>query len=84
MTWADVRRNLTVIVVVMVVLFLLQFVMPQYYVLTLTRMTNNRVHSFAQIGGEGAAGIVLGLVAVALLAGGRFALEYWLGIPTPQ
>ncbi len=55
-----------------------------YLMLTLTRMTNNRHRSFAGLGGEGAAGIVLGLVAIGLLACGRFALEYWLGIPTPQ
>jgi hypothetical protein len=30
---------------------------------------------------EGAVGILLGLMIVAMLAGGRFALEYWLGIP---
>jgi hypothetical protein len=30
---------------------------------------------------EGAMGILLGLLVVAMLAGGRFALEYWLGIP---
>lgn len=55
-----------------------------YLMLTLTRMTNNRHHSFGNLGAEGAAGIVLGLVAIGLLAGGRFALEYWLGIPAPQ
>jgi uncharacterized membrane protein len=55
-----------------------------YLMLTLTRMTNNRHISFTGIGGEGAAGIVLGFLAIALLAGGRFVLEYWLGIPMPQ
>lgn len=55
-----------------------------YLMLTLTRMTNNRHHSFADLGAEGAVGITLGLIAVGLLAGGRFALEFWLGIPAPQ
>lgn len=55
-----------------------------YLMLTLTRMTNNRHRSFADLGAEGAAGIMLGLIAVGLLAGGRFALEFWLGIPAPQ
>ena len=30
---------------------------------------------------EGAIGILLGFLVIAMLAGGRFALEYWLGIP---
>jgi hypothetical protein len=47
-------------------------------------MTNNRHQSFADLGAEGAAGILIGLLAVALLAGGRFALEFWLGIPAPR
>jgi uncharacterized membrane protein len=55
-----------------------------YLMLTLTRMTNNRHQSFADLGAEGAAGILIGLLAVALLAGGRFALESWLGIPAPR
>jgi uncharacterized membrane protein len=55
-----------------------------YLMLILTRMTNNRFRTYAELGGEGAAGIMIGLLAIALLAGGRFAFEYWLGIPTPQ
>lgn len=38
MTGADIRRNLILVIVVLAVLFLLQFVVPQYYVLTITRM----------------------------------------------
>lgn len=52
-----------------------------YLMLVLTRATNNRHESFADIKVEGAVGIALGLLMVALLACGRFALEHWLGIP---
>jgi branched-chain amino acid transport system permease protein len=38
MTGADLRRNLILVIVVLAGLFLLQFVVPQYYVLTITRM----------------------------------------------
>lgn len=38
MTASDIRRNLILLVLVMGALFLLQFVLPQYYVLTITRM----------------------------------------------
>jgi len=38
MTGADIRRNLILVIVVLAGLFLLQFVVPQYYVLTITRM----------------------------------------------
>jgi uncharacterized membrane protein len=52
-----------------------------YLMLVLTRATNNRHASFADMKIEGASGIVLGLLVVASLACGRFALEHWLGIP---
>jgi uncharacterized membrane protein len=52
-----------------------------YLMLVLTRATNNRHTSFADVRIEGAIGIVLGLIVVGVLAGGRFALEHWLGIP---
>lgn len=52
-----------------------------YLMLVLTRATNNRHVSFADMNIEGAVGIVLGLFVVALLACGRFALEHWFGIP---
>jgi len=52
-----------------------------YLMLVLTRATNNRHASFADMKIEGAAGIALGLIVVALLACGRFALEHWIGIP---
>lgn len=52
-----------------------------YLMLVLTRATNNRHASFADMKVEGAVGIALGLVIVAGLACGRFALEHWLGIP---
>jgi branched-chain amino acid transport system permease protein len=38
MTAGSVRRNLVLLVVVLVALFLMQFVLPEYYVLTATRM----------------------------------------------
>jgi hypothetical protein len=49
--------------------------------LVLSRATNNRHASFADLKIEGVAGILLGLLVVAMLACGRFALERWLGIP---
>jgi uncharacterized membrane protein len=54
-----------------------------YMMLVLTRMTNNRHTSYSQLGSEAAAGIVLGFVAIAFLACGRFALERWAGIASP-
>lgn len=54
-----------------------------YMMLVLIRMTNNRHESFGQLGTEAAAGIVLGFVAIAVLACGRFALERWAGIASP-
>jgi uncharacterized membrane protein len=54
-----------------------------YMMLVLTRMTNNRNTSFAQLGGEAAVGIALGFVAIGLLACGRFALERWAGLAAP-
>jgi uncharacterized membrane protein len=49
--------------------------------LILLRESNNRWRSVGDMQLEGAIGILLGLLVVAMLAGGRFALEYWLGIP---
>jgi len=49
--------------------------------LILLRESNNRWRSIGDMQLEGAIGILLGLLVVAMLAGGRFALEYWLGIP---
>jgi uncharacterized membrane protein len=49
--------------------------------LILLRETNNRWRSIGDMQLEGAIGILLGLLVIAMLAGGRFALEYWLGIP---
>src|SRR5215218_2880995 len=49
--------------------------------LILLRESNNRWRSLGDMQVEGAIGILLGFLVVAMLAGGRFALEYWLGIP---
>jgi len=49
--------------------------------LILLRESNNRWRSLGDMQVEGAIGILLGFLIVAILAGGRFALEYWLGIP---
>ena len=49
--------------------------------LILLRESNNRWRTVGDMQLEGAVGILLGLLVVAMLAGGRFALEYWLGIP---
>ena len=54
-----------------------------YMMLVLIRMTNNRHESFSELGTEAAAGIVLGFIAIAFLACGRFALERWAGIASP-
>ena len=54
-----------------------------YMMLILIRTTNNRQTSFSHLGSEATVGILLGFIAIALLAGGRFALEHWGGIASP-
>ena len=50
-------------------------------ILLLARDVANRSDSIADLRGHGIAGVALGLLVVAGLAAGRYAMETWLGLP---
>jgi uncharacterized membrane protein len=54
-----------------------------YMMMVLIRARNNRHMTASDLGLEAAAGILIGFVAIGVLACGRFALERWAGIASP-
>jgi len=85
MTGADIRRNLILVVVVMAGIFLLQFFVPQYYVLTITRMMALAVFAVGYnmlLGYVGLLSLGHAMFFAAGLYGAGLA-TYHLGIPVP-
>ena len=85
MTGADIRRNLILVLVVMAGTFLLQFVLPQYYVLTITRMMALAVFAVGYnmlLGYVGLLSLGHAMFFAAGLYGAGLA-TYHLGIPVP-
>lgn len=85
MTAAYIRRNLILVVVAMAGLFLLQFVMPQYYVLTVTRMMVLAVFAVGYnmlLGYVGLLSLGHAMFFAAGLYGAGLA-TYHLGMPVP-
>ena len=85
MTAADIRRNLILLAVVLAAIFLLQFVVPQYYVLTMTRMMALAVFAVGYNMLLGYVGLLSLGHAVFFAAGlyGAGLATYHLGIPVP-
>lgn len=85
MTGADIRRNLILVVCVMAGIFLLQFLVPQYYVLTITRMMALAVFAVGYnmlLGYVGLLSLGHAMFFAAGLYGAGLA-TYHLGIPVP-
>lgn len=85
MTGTDIRRNMILLVLVLAGIFLLQFVLPQYYVLTITRMMVLAVFAVGYNMLLGYVGLLSLGHAIFFAAGlyGAGLATYHLGIPVP-